>query len=172
MISSVQTLTDEKNWFLVRCKSKQEQRASINLANQLITSYYPTVDVIKMVRGKKQTKQEALFPGYLFVHLDISSFLASKVKNTLGVYGFVNFAGKPQLVPSELVMEIRTLEKQTIDLTMKSGDKVTLNDSQYENITAIFLEAECEKRSLLLIEVLNQQVTLSIDNKAIAPVAS
>ncbi|EGU33599.1 transcriptional activator RfaH [Vibrio scophthalmi LMG 19158] len=90
--------SDCKRWFLVRCKSKQEQRASLNFSNQMITSYYPTIGVLKTSRGKTTLKQEALFPGYLFVHLDISSNYASKVNNTFGVYGFVNFAGKPQMV--------------------------------------------------------------------------
>lgn len=170
MPNTIHVAKDGKQWFIVRCKSRQEQRASLNFANQLITSYYPTVDVIKVIRGKKQTKQEALFPGYLFVRLDISSFLASKVKNTFGVYGFVNFAGKPQRVPDELIAELTTFENKTIDLTLQAGELVVINDEQYENVPAIFLQPESEKRSLLLIEILNQQVTLSVDNNAITPV--
>lgn len=161
-----------KQWFLVRCKSKQEARASLNFFNQSIECYFPTVEVVKIIRGKKQTKHEALFPGYLFVYLDILSGLASKVNYTTGVYGFVKFAGKPQRVPDELIAELKTLENQTIDTSLQVGDKVTINNYQYKNIGAIFLEAESEKRSILLIELLNKQVKLSVDNSEIAPVLS
>lgn len=172
MTDSIHTATTDKKWFLVRCKSKQEQRASVNFSNQSITSYFPTVDVIKVVRGKKQTKQEALFPGYLFVHLDLLSGAASKVNYTFGVYGFVKFAGNPQQVPDELIAELKTLESQTIDTSLQAGEQVTINNDQYKNIRAIFLEAESEKRSILLVELLNQQVKLSVENSDITPVLS
>ena len=159
--------TNNKRWFLVRCKSKQEQRASLNFSNQTITSYFPTIDVLKTIRGKTMLKQEALFPGYLFIHLDISSSYASKVNNTFGVYGFVNFAGKPQMVPDCLIEELKALKDNAIDLTLKSGDQVIINDGSYENVAAIFLEAESEQRSILLIELLNKQVRLSVDNRSI-----
>ncbi|ANS84192.1 Transcription antitermination protein [Vibrio scophthalmi] len=164
--------TNNKRWFLVRCKSKQEQRASLNFSNQAITSYFPTIDVLKTIRGKTMLKQEALFPGYLFIHLDISSSYASKVNNTFGVYGFVNFAGKPQMVPDRLIEELKTLKDSVIDLTLKSGDQVIINDGSYENVAAIFLEAESEQRSILLIELLNKQVRLSVDNRSIELVAN
>ena len=173
-MSSVEKVTssvksDEKSWYLVRCKSKQELRAKLNLTNQSITAYYPTVDVLKEVRGKRQLKEEALFPGYIFVHLDITSILASKVNNTFGVYGFVKFSGRPQMVPDELIKAFETIEKQTIDLTLKSGDEVMITGGNYEHMTAIFLAEESEQRSILLIELLNQKVQLSVDNIYIAP---
>ena len=96
-------LNQNNQWFLVRCKTKQEQRASFNLDNQSIASYYPLVDVVKVRRGKKQVVREALFPGYIFVYLDPSSILASKVKNTLGVCDYVRFSCKPQVVPDSLL---------------------------------------------------------------------
>ena len=162
-------LIDDKYWFLVRCKSKQEQRAKSNFTNQSIISFYPTVDVLRMGRGKvSPKKEEALFPGYIFVHLDISSSLASKVNNTFGVYGFVRFAGKPQMVPDSLIEELKKLEDKTIDLTLQHGDKVIINNGIYENVTAIFVEAESKQRSTLLIELLNKQVRLSVDNRSIS----
>ena len=80
MVKNIQNDNQNNQWFLVRCKAKQEQRASLNFANQSIASYYPIIDVVKVRRGKKQVVREALFPGYIFVYLDPSSVLASKVK--------------------------------------------------------------------------------------------
>lgn len=170
MLDTFNSNGDGKQWFLVRCKSKQEARASLNFYNQSIECYFPTVEVIKVARGRKQIKMEALFPGYLFVHLDILSGLASKVNYTTGVYGFVKFAGKPQVVPDDLVTEFKQLDNQTIDTILQAGDEVTINDGQYKNVKAIFLEVESEKRSILLIELLNKRVKLSVENSDISPV--
>ena len=171
-IQTLSALVDAKRWYLVRCKSKQESRAKLNFTNQSITSFYPTVDVLKMIRGRVcLKKEEALFPGYIFVHLDISSSFASKVNNTFGVYGFVKFAGKPQVVPDAVIGTFEAIEKQTIDLTLKSGEKVVIDNGDYEYITAIFLEADSELRSILLIEMLNQKIRLSVENHLITPMA-
>ncbi|EGU33600.1 hypothetical protein [Vibrio scophthalmi] len=45
------------------------------------------------------------------------------------------------------------------------------SDGSYEDVAAIFLEAESEQRSILLIELLNKQVKLSVDNGSIELVA-
>ncbi len=164
MVNTSYSYGEGKQWFLVLCKSKQEARASLNFYNQLIEYYFPTVGVIKIVRGRKQIKTEALFPGYLFVHLDILSGLASKVNYTTGVYGFVKFSGKPQNVPDELLTELKELNNDVIDTNLKSGDRVVFSGGQYKDINAIFLEAESEKRSILLIELLTQQVKLLVEN--------
>jgi transcriptional antiterminator RfaH len=101
-----------KQLFLVRCKSKQESRAHLNLTNQCIPPYYPTVEATKINRGKRVVKIEALFPGYIFVYLGSSSHLASKVKNTFGIYGYVNYVERPQIVPESLATELK--EKKLI----------------------------------------------------------
>lgn len=82
-------------------------------------------------------KQEELFPCYLFCSL---------VNNTFWVYGFVNYAGKPQMVPDSLIEEVKIPKDNTIDLTLQSSDKVIINDGRYENIAAILLKAESGKR--------------------------
>ncbi|WP_341659301.1 transcription/translation regulatory transformer protein RfaH [Vibrio sp.] len=164
MIKNIQNDNQNNQWFLVRCKTKQEQRASLNLANQSIDSYYPLIDVVKVRRGKKQVVREALFPGYIFVYLDPSSILASKVRNTLGVYDYVRFAGKPQVVPDVLIADLKVRDSLVVDKSVRLGEKVIVFEGNYININGIFIEPDGERRSVLLIEMLNQPTKLIVDN--------
>ncbi|TMO67071.1 transcription/translation regulatory transformer protein RfaH [Pseudoalteromonas aurantia] len=157
-----------KKWFLVRCKSKQESRAHLNFTNQCIVSYYPNVEVAKIRKGKRAVKNEALFPGYIFVYLDPSSHLASKVKNTLGVYGYVTYAGRPQVVPDSLIVELKEKSKLIIDESIQIGAKVVVCDGVYKNIEGIFMQAEGDRRCSILIELLNQSCKLRLDNTSVA----
>ncbi|TMP45716.1 transcription/translation regulatory transformer protein RfaH [Pseudoalteromonas citrea] len=157
-----------KQWFLVSCKSKQESRAHLNFTNQCIVSYYPTVEVAKISKGKRTVKNEALFPGYIFVYLDPSSYLASKVKNTLGVYGYVNYAGRPQVVPDSLISDLKEKSRLIIDESIQTGAKVVICDGVYKNIEGIFMQVEGDKRYTILIELLNQSCELSLNNTNVA----
>ncbi|MBU2896904.1 transcription/translation regulatory transformer protein RfaH [Vibrio hepatarius] len=169
MMKNIQSDNQNNQWFLVRCKPKQEPRASINFANQSVTSYYPLVDVVKVRRGKKQVVREAIFPGYIFVYLDPSSILASKVKNTFGVYDYVRFAGKPQVVPDVLITDLKQRADQLVDESIPPGTEMLVNDGLYKNAKGIFLESDGEKRSILLIEMLSRPTKLTVDNKNILP---
>ena len=167
IMKNIQNDNQNNQWFLVRCKAKQEQRASLNFANQSIASYYPIIDIVKVRRGKKQVVREALFPGYIFVYLDPSSVLASKVKNTLGVYDYVRFAGEPQVVPYALITELKQRTDQLVDESIQPGAEVLINNGMYKNTEGIFLEADGDKRSIILIEMLSQPTKLTADNKNI-----
>lgn len=161
--------TSDKKWFLVRCKPRQEQRASLNFANQSITSYYPLVDMVKVCRGQKQVVREPLFPGYIFIHIDPSSFLASKVANTFGVHGYVKFSGQPQVVPDALIEVLKQRVSQVVDETIQHGVEVLVNSGAYKDTKGIFIEADGDKRSIILIEMLSQPTKLIVDNKNILP---
>jgi len=49
-------------WYVVKTKNCQEEKAKINLNNQNLITYLP--------QKNYQTKQEILFPGYLFILLN------------------------------------------------------------------------------------------------------
>lgn len=166
-MNDIQSKNQSKEWFLVKCKARQEQRASLNFANQSIASYYPLVDVVKVRRGKKEVVREALFPGYIFVYLDSSSILASKVKNTIGVYDYVRFAGKPQVVPDALITDLKQRTYLVVDESIQSGEKVLVNNGVYKDTKGIFVEADGDKRSIILIDMLSQPIKLTVDNKSI-----
>ncbi|WP_240314489.1 transcription/translation regulatory transformer protein RfaH [Vibrio tetraodonis] len=171
MMKNIQNDNQNNQWFLVRCKTKHERRASLNLANQSIASYYPLIDVVKVRRGKKQVVREALFPGYIFVYLDPSSVLASKVKNTLGVYDYVRFAGKPQVVSDILIADLEQRNGQVVlDESVQAGTEVLVCDGIYTNTKGIFLEPDGDKRSILLVNILNKSTKLTVDNEIIFPI--
>jgi len=152
-----------KTWYLVTCKSRQEDRAVTNICNQEIECFYPKLTTKKLQRGRKTTKESALFPGYLFVCLDDENGNFSGVKNTRGVNGFVTYGSRYQKIPSELInslMRDRTVE----NLVPKSGDVVHVNNLSFKNIEAIYKEPDGDMRSILLINMLSKKVEVSIEN--------
>jgi transcriptional antiterminator RfaH len=153
-------------WYLLYCKAKEESRAVMHLANQGVNAFYPKVNITKVLRGKRQSVEEALFPNYVFAQLEHEKHNFTSVRSTRGVIGFVKQGKDYQKVPESLInlfQDCDTLEKLDASIPAK-GDKVVLNNPQYNNIPAIYQEPKGENRAILLIQLLNKPVEMVVDN--------
>ena len=159
---------NSKTWYLLYCKKGQEHKAQINLANQNVESFFPKIKKNKIVRGKATLKEEALFPSYVFVALNEQSNY-NAVRSTRGVIDFIKFGAKYQQVSNELIQSLQQKQCVIEDTTPKQGDKVTLNNAQFKNVEAIYKCNDGEKRSILLLNLLNKHVEVSVENITFTP---
>jgi transcriptional antiterminator RfaH len=153
-------------WYLLYCKAKEESKAVIHLANQSVDAFYPKVMVTKVLRGKRQTVEEPLFPNYVFAQLDHGKHNFTSVRSTRGVIGFVKQGKAYQQVSSSLISVFREPQSvaQVDSKLPKTGDKVTVHSANYNNIQAIYQEPKGEQRAMLLIELINKPVLVELDN--------
>ena len=159
-----------ESWYLVTCKPRQEERASTNLLNQGIEVFYPKLITEKLVKGRRTVKQSALFPNYLFVCLESQNCNFSAVKNTRGVSGFVTYGQQFQLVSEQLIAQLKSMNDmcEITSALPKTGDVVYLNTESFKNVQAIYQEPDGDMRSILLINLLNKQISVSVENKEIS----
>ena len=156
----------EKEWFLLKTKTRQEKRAMENLLRQHIDCYCPEAGVEKILRGKKSQVIEILFPGYLFVNFRNPESSIQSVKNTRGVQSFVSFGGHPAWVPSALIQELKEKTKPSENLLIsnlpKRGDKLKVTGGPFEGISVVFSQPNGDGRAEVLLKIMNQQVKASI----------
>ena len=155
-----------KIWYLLYCKAKEEGRAVMHLANQDIQAFYPKAKITKILRGKRQTVEEALFPNYVFAQLDHDIHNFTSVRSTRGVIGFVKQGKDYQKVPTQLIETFIELEAvESVDKKVPGkGVKVMIESPAYNNIQAIYQEPKGENRSILLIQLLNKPVLIELEN--------
>jgi len=163
-------LQEKKDWYLLYCKSREEERAIEHLQNQGIESFYPTKAVKKIRKGIASVKHEPLFPNYLFVSLNPETANFNAVRSTRGVASFVRFGAIYSIVADDVIQLMRQeLNKVncTVDDTQcpKEGDVVVINDGVYSGLEAIFKASDGFERSVLLIKLIEQQASLTMDNK-------
>lgn len=153
-------------WYLLYCKAKEESRAVMHLANQGIEGFYPTVKMTKVLRGKRQQITEPMFPNYVFVKLDHELHNFTSVRSTRGVLGFVKQGKSYQKVPKELISVFQDMVEieQFDSMLPKKGDSVMINSQSFNNIKAIYQEANGATRAFLLIDILNKPVTIELEN--------
>ncbi|MFT6926872.1 MAG: transcriptional antiterminator RfaH [Psychromonas sp.] len=159
-----------KQWFVVYCKSREELRAQQNLSNQGVYSFFPKIVKEKMVRGKKKVVEEALFPSYLFVNISQKDKQFSSIRSTRGINNFVKFGLSIATIPNLQVKQLERLcevnNKLDIDCDAlyKSGDKVDILSGPFKGLTAIFDIEDGLARSMLLLNILNQENKISFKN--------
>ena len=153
-----------KKWYLIKTKPRQETIAIANLEIQNYRVYCP----FALINNKNQF----LFPGYLFVHLDNESQDWSPIRSTKGVLNFVRFGTNFAKIPDKVIDLIIQNEKNTTNIIMninnfKKGDKVQINDGVFKSCIAIFQSIKSDERVFILLNLLGKEQTININKKSL-----
>lgn len=94
-----------KRWYVVHTYSGYENKVKTDLEhrietygleNQIVDIQIPTEQVTEIKDGgKRETKENKVFPGYVLVRMEVDDNSWAVVRNTPGVTGFVGIDGKP-----------------------------------------------------------------------------
>ena len=92
------------DWFVVHTYAGYENKVKQNLASRvksmnvegrIFEVVIPMEDVIEFKGGRKVVAQRKLFPGYLYIRMDLDDDSWYVVRNTPGVTGFVGNGARP-----------------------------------------------------------------------------
>ena len=155
-------------WYALQHKPAQGDRALAHLQNQDIACFYPKITVEKIKAGKRTKKLEPLFPGYLFVNLEQTDPIWSKLRSTRGVIRVVSFANKPAPISDGVSQHIKdSLDSVAEQGGIKPGQAVQLNEGPFEGISAIFQAYDGEERAIVLISFMQKQQRVKVPVSAI-----
>ena len=153
-----------KKWYLIRTKPRHEQIAIDNLRSQNYHVYCP--------KGLINKKNVVLFPGYLFIQLDVNLQNLSPIKSTKGVSNFVRFGITYAQIPDRIIQLIKTNEKLTSEKInnlskFTPGENVLITEGLFKNCNATFESLRSDERVILLLNILGQQQTINIERKSL-----
>ncbi len=162
-------------WYLIQAKPKQEARAKEHLENQGVECFYPTIEIEKIVRGKRQKRLEPLFHNYIFIKLDDADSAWSKIRSTRGVRDFVRFGKDIAKVPVLLIKKIKkdtaNFDPDTLESNVpKPGDKVRVTEGAFKDLEGIYRTKNGEERSIILLDLLSQSVEIEVSNRDVIKV--
>ena len=160
------------SWIVVYTKPRQEARAKENVENLELEVSYPIKPIEKIMRGAISIQFEPFFPRYIFVHRNSPSFpqVSHALRNVRGVAQIVKFGGKYAELDDQTFNQILSYEKTMLAQPVKAyypGDNVIFTHQAYRDIEAIYQEPDGEKRVILLFDLLNRPVKLSVPVSAV-----
>ena len=62
----------DPRWYLIHSKARQEDVAELNLGKLGVETYCPRFRKLNSTRRIAQSKEEVVFPGYLFIKVDMA----------------------------------------------------------------------------------------------------
>lgn len=164
-------------WYAVQTKSRQENIAKENLVNQGYSVFLPTLRVPVKRRGKWKLQIESLFPGYLFLELDIGVQNTSTIRSTRGVINLVKNGDEVQSVSGKIIADLK-LAQTAVDSALSTkqmfevGDEVVLTEGPMAGLKAIYKTKNSEERVILLLSILGGPTQVAVSLNSIAKVSS
>ena len=170
-------MVSENSWYVIHTYSGYEKTVkdnlerkvkSMGLENVITRILVPEEDEIDIKGGQKRTVRRKIFPGYVFVEMDVNDRSWYDFRNTPGVTGFVGSATKPvPLDPDEVKRILRSqgIEKEVKpQITVEIGEQVRITSGPFENFYATITEVNSEKGTLKgLIDMFGRETTVEVD---------
>jgi transcription termination/antitermination protein NusG len=136
-------------WYVVHTYSGFENKAKLaledairryNLQAKFGEVLVPTEKVVEVKDGQKKTTTRKVFPGYIFVQMDIDNETWHIVKSTPKITGFIGGSRTPPPIPEAEVKRIthqETDEEQAPKPVMKfeRGDEVRVIDGPFASMS-------------------------------------
>ena len=171
---------NQKRWYIVHTYSGYENKVKVNLekrieymnmGDKIFRIEVPQKTVTQMKGGKKQEKEEKIFPGYVLVEMIMDEDSWYVVRHTSGVTKFVGSAKKP--IPareSEIkkILHRSSSQVEKIELDVKAGDKVRIISGPFADFDADIIEVYPDKSKLRAnVSIFGRETPVELEYKQI-----
>jgi transcriptional antiterminator NusG len=150
----------QKRWYIVHTYSGYENKVKVNLekrieymnmGDKIFRVEVPQKTVVQVKGGKKQEKEEKIFPGYVLVEMIMDEDSWYVVRHTSGVSKFVGSVKKPIPVRESEIKRIlhRTSSQvEKVELDVKVGDKIRIVSGPFADFDADIIEVYPDKSKI------------------------
>ena len=171
---------NQKRWYIVHTYSGYENKVKVNLekrieymnmGDKIFRIEVPQKTVTQMKGGKKQEREEKIFPGYVLVEMIMDEDSWYVVRHTSGVTKFVGSAKKPIPARDSEIKKIinrSTSTQQKIELDVKAGDKVRITSGHFADFVADIIEVYPDKSKLRAnVSIFGRETPVELEYKQI-----
>ena len=170
----------QKRWYIVHTYSGYENKVKVNLekrieymnmSDKIFRIEVPQKTVTQMKGGKKQEREEKIFPGYVLVEMIMDEDSWYVVRHTSGVTKFVGSAKRPIPARDSEIKKIinrSTSTQQKIELDVKAGDKVRITSGPFADFVADIIEVYPDKSKLRAnVSIFGRETPVELEYKQI-----
>ena len=157
----------ETNWYVVHTYSGYENAVkdaieatikSRDLQDEIKEVLVPTEEVTIIRSGKESKKGKPtprkLYPGYVFINMEMNDETWYIIRNTRGVTGFVGPGSKPVPLSAEEMAKMLNAGRSSVEADIETGDWVRIVTGPWQDMEGEVIEVNLDERL----------VTVSIDS--------
>lgn len=167
-------------WYIVRAISGREksvaelikQRVKANSLEDTVTEVFiPTQEKVVIKRGKKETVDERIFPGYILVQMEVTDDTLHLVRNTEGVQGFLGSqtnTKKPTPLNDKQVQGIlaftKVKRKPTYQSKFSVDDNVRVTEGPFKEFVGTIQDiSEAKGQATVLLSIFGRETPVQLD---------
>lgn len=150
---------DDKKWFAIYVKSRNEKKVFRQLENMGIESFLPLITRLKQWSDRKKKVEEPLFRSYVFLRHNLKDRKEYyKIMNIQGVVCFVTIEKKPVPIPENQITAIKEYlndtELQDFNTDdFKEGQLVRIKSGQMRDLIGRFVQTKGKHNIIIIIEI-------------------
>lgn len=164
-----------KQWYVVHTYSGFEKRVKTlleervrneNLHDQIGEVLIPTEDVVELKKGKKKISKKKTFPGYILIHMVMTTQNWHVVKSIPKVTGFVGGIS-PVPIPEQDVKAMIDLAKAQaprMAAQYAKSDTVEVIDGPFQGFSGIVDDVNPDKEKVrVIVSIFGRQTPVELD---------
>ena len=179
-VEAKESKKNQKRWYIVHTYSGYENKVKVhlekrieymNMGDKIFRIEVPQKTVVQMKGGKKQEKEEKVFPGYVLVEMIMDEDSWYVVRHTSGVTKFVGSVKKPIPVKESEIKRIlhrSSSQVEKVELDVKAGDKVRIISGPFADFDADIIEVYPDKSKLRAnVSIFGRETPVELEYKQI-----
>src|SRR5262249_398771 len=152
-------------WYAVYTCANHEKRVAEQFASRSVEHFLPQYETVRRWKDRKMRLSSPLFPGYLFVHLDLQDLL--RVLQVPGGVRLVGFNGHSTGVPAEDVTRIREFLLQGLRAEphpfLTVGRRVRVKCGPLAGMEGIVARRKNRSRLVLSFDLIQRSMAIEMD---------
>lgn len=148
-------------------KSLEQRIESMDMEDKIFSVLIPTEKKIKIKSGKRNVVVEKIFPGYVFVEMELTDESWYVVRNTPNVTGFIGSGITPTPVSKEeidILMKKMGVETPKYTVNLEVGELVKITDGPFKDFEGNINNIDTEKGKVkVLVSVFGRETPVELD---------
>ncbi len=156
-------------WHVVQTQPHAERKANAHLNRQGFDTYLPRYLKRRRHARRVEIVQAALFPGYLFVAIDMATQRWRCISSTVGVRRLVCDGDQPSVVPPRVIEALRSREDERGFVQLRRrprfavGQKIRIEEGAFADCLGLFEDMGDGERVTVLLDFFSRKVRVALD---------
>jgi transcription antitermination factor NusG len=171
-IAALPVSVAEPHWYAVHTCANHEKRVANQLVEREVEHFLPLYHSVRRWSDRRVELALPLFPGYVFVRLELSSRL--RVLQIPSVVRLVGFGGLPVALPDTEMEIMRSGLSQNLRAEphpfLKVGRRVRITGGAFAGLEGILKKKKGSLRAVVSLILIQRSVAVDVDFADVAPV--
>ena len=160
-------------WYAAYTCARHEKRVAQQLEERGVEHFLPVYRSVRRWKDRKKELVLVLFPGYVFVRIDLTQRL--QVLQLPGVVRFVAFNGQPTALPASEIEALRNGLSHNVVAEhhpfLKVGRRVEVVYGPLSGAQGILVRRRNDSRLVISIDAIMRSVAVEIDEADVVPIS-